>query len=134
MLYPNSYPFDYLGGENNVYFFVTQNNIAYEVKFKPFSYLFKDKLFSSYTYEFVIEVYSNPTGHTPPFDGLMGVTIAAIFDEFYALQTESITIYICDTSDSKHWARQRKFSAWFLPLKMKLISNQTPFWRAKMVR
>lgn len=111
------YDYEFAGGLFNSYFFVTDNNAAYEIKFKTSSYLFPDEpLFRQNTYEFVIDRLEIANGKVPP-DDRIGFTIAAIFDDFYERQKESITIYICDTSDSKHWARQRKFSAWFLLFK-----------------
>ena len=44
----------------------------------------------------------------------MGITIAKIFDDFYQRNSHTITVYICDTSDTKQFARERKFSRWFL--------------------
>ncbi|MFN8358208.1 MAG: DUF6169 family protein [Spirosomataceae bacterium] len=112
---PDSYEFYFLGGENNIYFFVTQHDIAYEVKLKPFPYLFdSEEIYASYIYEFIIAVYSNPTNHTPPLDKGIAFTIATIFDDFYQRFDKTITVYICDSSDSKQLARQRKFSSWFL--------------------
>ncbi|GAB4010780.1 hypothetical protein GCM10028808_22620 [Spirosoma migulaei] len=37
---PPSYEFIYAGGEQNAYFFLTENDIAYQVKFAPSNYLF----------------------------------------------------------------------------------------------
>lgn len=112
------YDFSFMGGAFNSYFFLTDNKAAYEIKFCESFYLFPNEpLFSHQTYEFIIELLESPANDKTPPDNRIGLTICLIFDDFYARQTESITIYICDTSDSKHWARQRKFSAWFLSFK-----------------
>lgn len=110
-----SYEFYFSGTEDNRYFFVTKNDIAYEIKFKPFPYLFdSNEPFAQNTFEFVIAVFSNPNQQNLRFDSNMGITIAKIFDDFYERNNQTITIYICDTSDEKQFARERKFSRWFL--------------------
>jgi Family of unknown function (DUF6169) len=109
------YDFYFLGENDNSYFFVTKSEIAYEIKFKPFPYLFDQKYeFAKNSFEFVIAIYSNETSQNPVFDINMGITIATIFDDFYQRNNSTITIYICDSSDSKQLARARKFSNWFL--------------------
>ena len=37
---PNSYPFQFDGGLNNIYSFVTINEVSYEVHFVPSAYMF----------------------------------------------------------------------------------------------
>jgi Family of unknown function (DUF6169) len=110
----DAYDFYFLSDSDNRYFFENKNEIGYEIKFKPFPYLFTNELFSTDTYEFIISVFSNPTRKTPQFDKNLGITISKIFDDFYQRNHKSITIYICDTSDSMQLARARKFSSWFL--------------------
>ena len=110
-----AYDFYFLGEVNNRYFFVTKNDVAYEIKFKPFPYLFDgEQQFSTNTFEFVIAIFSNPTLQNPTLDINIGITIAAIFDDFYQRNSNTIAVYICDSSDSKQLARNRKFSQWFL--------------------
>jgi hypothetical protein len=110
-----AYDFYFLGETNNRYFFVTKNDIAYEIKFKPFLYLFDDEHpFAKNTFEFVIAVFSNPTSQNPVLDKNIGITIAAIFDDFYKRNSNTLAVYICDSSDSKQLVRNRKFSHWFL--------------------
>ncbi len=110
-----AYEFYFSATKDNSYFFVTKDDIAYEIKFKPFPYLFNPKEpFASNTFEFVIAIFSNPTQKTPRLDSNMGITIAHIFDDFYQRNNKTITVYICDTSDEKQLARERKFSRWFL--------------------
>jgi hypothetical protein len=36
----NRYEFDWVGGTSNSYFFITDNDIGYEIKFVPSAYLF----------------------------------------------------------------------------------------------
>ncbi len=107
------YNFVFIANVSNSYLFETDYNVAYEIKFKPFDYLFLDKEFGKYAYEFVIEVFSKPKGIGVPKDAKIAITIAAIFDDFFERQTETVAIYICDSSDGKQMARHRKFSTWF---------------------
>ena len=107
------YEFISLGGENNTYAFVTEHLIVYEIKFKPSNYIFNESSsFIQNTYEFVIEVAENPSPKRPPLDSRIPITIALIFQDFFTLK-ETVVVYICDNSDSKGNARNRKFSQWF---------------------
>ena len=108
-----SYEFIYAGGAHNVYFFSTDNDIAYQVKFIP-----SDYLFATYTdlqiqvFEMSISVAQNHTGGRLPADPLISPTIAAIFYNFFRTR-EQVIVYVCDTSDKRQSARARKFDAWF---------------------
>lgn len=108
------YDFDFIGGEFNTYIFETVNKVNYEIKFKPFFYLFdSDSIYSNYTFEFGMGVLSNSLSKLPPPDALIPITIATIFLDFFERVTQPLVIYICDSSDSKQLARQRKFNGWF---------------------
>jgi hypothetical protein len=109
-------PYEYTFGndKNNSYFFVTENKLAYLVKFKPTDYFFSENLgYNSHTFEFIIEVYENPIGKTPPLDGRTAATVAKIFIDFFDRSDKTIAVYICDSSDSRQFARKRKFNLWF---------------------
>jgi hypothetical protein len=108
------YSYDFLGGENNSYAFVTKIGIAYEIKFKPSTYinLFDDGV-SKYIFEFVIKVAINETGKNPTLDLYVSETIAAIFREFLLKHDNNIALYICDSSDGRHDLRKRKFDEWY---------------------
>lgn len=109
----SGYDIVYLGGQNESYIFETQNEIVYEVKFKRSTYLFEnDPEISPNTYEFVIEVAQNLAGKRPPLDSKIPQTIANIFHDFFT-NHERIIVYICDSSDQKELARNRKFNTWF---------------------
>jgi hypothetical protein len=109
-----AYDFEYKGGDNNVYTFQTGNGISYSITFKPTFYLFgEDSAFSQNTFEFSILVLINPTETTPPLDKAIPPTIASIFKDFYENATETIAIYICDSSDGRQLLRKRKFDDWF---------------------
>ncbi|MCU0325761.1 MAG: DUF6169 family protein [Spirosomaceae bacterium] len=104
-----AYDFFFFGGENNSYGFQTSNYISYEIKFKPMFYLFEPhKEYANSAYEFVIEVFENTTNKTPSYDDLMPVTIATIIEDFYNKINQPLIIYVCDSSDGRQLARNRK--------------------------
>lgn len=108
------YSYDFIGGENNSYAFVTKIGIAYEIKFKPSDYInLFDAEVSKYIFEFIIKVAINETGKNPPLDVNVSETIAAIFQEFILKHNNNIAIYICDSSDGRQELRQKKFNEWY---------------------
>ena len=99
--------------EPNVFVFETINSIIYEVSFKPSGYIFaNDPEIQSLVFEISVVVIENPTGKRPPGDPLVPPTIARIFGSFFE-QHERVVVYVCDTSDQRGQARQRKFTSWF---------------------
>ncbi|WP_041616408.1 DUF6169 family protein [Spirosoma linguale] len=108
------YNFDFVGGIQNSYLFVTQKQIIYEILFKPTPYLFGEGfVLSDEIVELVIKVANNPTDRRPPLDVLIAPTVAAIIKDFYEKSSLTITIFICDTADRRHEARWRKFNRWY---------------------
>lgn len=106
------YDFEFQGDYNNTYIFETDYKVLYDVKFKPSFYLFEESSpFSRFAYELVIAVVEQPNDKVPS-DPLIAFTIAAIVKNFFQFK-ERIILYICETSDRRHKARYRKFSAWF---------------------
>lgn len=138
------YDFEFLGGLDNSYYFITKNEIVYEVKFKTSGYVF-DKLpaIQSHTFEFIIEVIENPKGTAVPFDNMMRNTVAAIILDFFN-HDKTVVIYVCDTSDARGMARFRKFNSWFSthPAAAKFSKhdiglmevNETPFFASIITR
>ena len=109
----NSYEFLYAGGDQNAYFFVTDREVAYQVKFVPSDYLFSSQsTFQIQAFEMSISVAEKPAGGRVPADLLIPLTIAAIFFDFFQTR-EQVVVYVCDTSDKRQSARARKFDAWF---------------------
>lgn len=109
----DNYKFIWIGGEQNVYGFVTQNDVGYEIKFVPSAYLFEgyiDHFIDAY--EMVIAVADNPKGGRLPADPLTEPTIRAIFYDFFRSK-QHVIIYICDSSDGRQEARFRKFTSWY---------------------
>jgi hypothetical protein len=96
------------------YFFQTDFELLYEVRFKPTPYLFPaDKPYSNDTYEFSIIVIENLNHASPPFDNRIGSTIAQIFNDFYRIYGNTISLYICASHDNRQMVRFKKFNAWF---------------------
>jgi Family of unknown function (DUF6169) len=107
------YKFSFIGGANNLYSFLTDHEITYEVKFKPCDYIFEGRTaFYVPTFELVIELANNDTGNKPPLDPRISVTVATIFADFFQLNDGKVIIYICDSSDRRQEARRRKFNQW----------------------
>ncbi len=108
-----SYDFSFIGGINNSYVFLTENDITYQVKFKDSSYLFHGRLdFDVQAFEMVIEIQDNPNKIKPPLDSKMPITISTIFKDFCEKFNERVIVYICDSSDIRQEARRRKFNQW----------------------
>jgi Family of unknown function (DUF6169) len=111
----NTNPYDFISfkDENNTYAFVTDQLVVYEVKFKASNYIFSEYSSTIHnTYEFVIEVAENPSSKQPSLDERIPSTISLIFQDFFTLK-ETVVVYICDDSDSRGRARNRKFNQWF---------------------
>ena len=113
MIVVEPYDFEFSELENR-YLFITKVNIAYVIRFKKFPYLFDSREpFSSDTYELIISIGYLPSTQELTLDPAIGPTLATIFDDFYKRNNLIVTIYICDSSDNRQIARQRKFSYWF---------------------
>lgn len=108
------YSFENIGGKNNSYTIVTSSDVVYEIKFKPSPYLSRLNNFDEdLIFEFVIEVLYKPSNIALTLDKFLAPTINKIFMDFYSANNELITVYICDSSDGKHFVRKRKFDYWF---------------------
>ena len=108
-----SYEFMYAGGNQKAYFFLTENDIAYQVKFVPSNYLFATHAeFQIQAFKMSISVAQRDTVGRLPVDSLISPTIAALFYDFFRTR-EQVIVYVCDTSDKRQSARARKFDAWF---------------------
>ncbi len=104
--------YDFFSSENG-YIFETNLGVEYEVKFKSTPYLFSSKsLYADNIFELIITVLKTNLGR-PPFDRRTSKTISDIFEDFYQKFSETVTIYICDSSDGRQMARSRKFHIWF---------------------
>ena len=108
------YYFEFIGGKNNSYTIVTNSEVVYEIKFKPSPYLTKLNDFDEeLIFEFVIEVLYKPENIALTLDKFLAPTINSVFLDFYKKNNDYITVYICDSSDGKHFIRKRKFDYWF---------------------
>lgn len=108
-----AYEFDCIEDNVFAYFFKTNSSVFYRIEFKPTGYIFgSEYIWSNYCYEFSIKLSLNSPKNSP-FDPLISVTIASIFNDFFK-NKEKIIVYTCDTSDRKHLVRVRKFDSWFV--------------------
>jgi Family of unknown function (DUF6169) len=107
------YEYSFAGGSLNSYFFTTIDAIIYEIKFIP-----STDYFNAYpdveieAFEMTISVADSPTGNRLPSDKRTAPTIFAIFADFFLPKTQ-IIVFICDSSDGRAKARNRKFDLWF---------------------
>lgn len=108
------YSYQFLGGTNNVYSFITVSGLVYEVRFKPTGYIFGEADFSSYVFEFSLLLVHKPEGPVKiASDMRIPNTVVLIFLNFFGRQSKNICLYICDSSDFKQNVRKRKFDRWF---------------------
>ena len=96
----------------NVYDFITDNFIVYQVKFSDGSYYFNCFPEYSTVYDFTIRDITIGGIEKNPFDIEVEKTIVAIMSLFLS-EKENCVIYICDDSDNRHNARERKYDGWF---------------------
>lgn len=117
------YQYTFTGGETNSYFFTTQTNVIYEIKFVPSTDYFRGyEALEVEVFEMVIAVTDNPGGRRVPADERTAPTLFAIFHHFFLPHLQAL-IFICDSSDGRERARFRKFGIWFDQASM-LDSNQ----------
>jgi hypothetical protein len=96
----------------NEYEFYTVFGAAYKVSFDAASMYFKtehpvkDFIFSADIQLLYPGLYNH-------YDYVIGITIAEIFFHFFESDKRNIIFYICDPSDGKMAARNRKFDFWF---------------------
>lgn len=108
------YNYVLVDGQPSTYLFRTINGIVYEIQFKPTPYLFGDTSpFADDIVELVLKVVDAPAGVRPPRDSVTAPTIAAIISHFYQHSSQTITIYICDSSDQRQKARWATFNRWY---------------------
>lgn len=107
------YDFFFLGGVNESYVFVTENEVYYEAKFKQSNYLFRGlKEFDIDVFEFVIDVAIPSKVGKLPSDSKIPETISLLIRDFFNKSSQNAILYICDSSDSRQAARKRKFDKW----------------------
>lgn len=66
---------------------------------------------AKYIYTFNIDVISGDE-KLAFTDERIGITVVEVFKKFFA-KIENVVIYVCDSTDEKHYARKRKFDRWF---------------------
>ena len=62
-------------------------------------------------YSFNIDVIDGDAGFAKS-DERIGLTIVEIIKNFF-LGRENVAVYVCDSADTRHLARKRKFDFWF---------------------
>ena len=83
------------------------------LKFKPSRYIFGNQPpFTEFAFEFVIDLTENPLPKLPPSDAKIPLTIASIFNDFFALK-ETVVAYSCENTDGRAKSRSRNFYQWF---------------------
>jgi hypothetical protein len=94
------------------YFFETENGIKYRVEIKDGSCYFID--FKPYlsVFELSIDLDSDLVNSLAPYDARTELTIIQILMDFFKEHSNCI-IYVCDSADGRHHARNRKFNSWF---------------------
>jgi Family of unknown function (DUF6169) len=104
-------PYNYII-RNNEYIFVTDYGIQYSIEIEDgSSYFFSFKPYLS-VYELSIDIANVEQVIFAPYDRRVELTILAILKTFFQDHSNSI-IYVCDSIDRRHHARNRKFDSWF---------------------
>ncbi len=66
----------------------------------------------------MIGIAEKPANLKPPLNKKVSVTVAHIFHDFFNKNNNVISIYFCDSSDSKQEVRMKKFNQWWYQLKV----------------
>ena len=107
-----NYIFKTQKNKENEYVFVTNYGIQYSIEIEDgSSYFLSFKPYLS-VYELSIDISNVEQVLFAPYDRRTEVTILSIVKAFFQDHTNSI-IYVCDSVDGKHRARNRKFDMWF---------------------
>ena len=97
---------------NNEYIFVTDYGIQYSIEIEDgSSYFISFKPYLT-VYELSIDIVNVEQVISAPYDRRTELTILAIVKIFLQDHTNSV-IYVCDSVDKRHRARNRKFDSWF---------------------
>ncbi len=105
-------PYNFRRSTQNKYIFETELDIVYSVEFTEGSYYFHRLPDYIYVFEFSINILRVDENISPPFDKRVEVTVVKILSTFLSSK-ENAVIYICQNLDDRHYARKRKFDAWF---------------------
>ena len=105
-------PYNFRRSTQNKYIFETESDILYSVEFTEGSYYFHRLPDYINVFEFSINILRVDENISPPFDKRVEVTVVKILTTFLSSK-ENAVIYICQNLDDRHYARKRKFDAWF---------------------
>jgi len=107
-----SNPYNLFEPDEFSYEFVTSQEITYQIYFLDYSAMFADyPNIAEFIYTFNIDVIDG-NEKSAITDERIGITIVEIFKRFF-IKIENVVVYVCDTTDKKHYARKRKFDTWF---------------------
>jgi Family of unknown function (DUF6169) len=105
-------PYNFKISGSNKYIFETETDILYSVEFTEGSYYFHRLPEYIYVFELSINILRVDENISPPYDKRVEVTVVKILSTFLSSK-ENAVIYICQNLDDRHYARKRKFDAWF---------------------
>lgn len=103
------YPFTHRGEWS--FEFVTNSGTIYNATFFDYDYLFPEfPEFAKTIYSFTLDIVKGDGEHL--LDERIGLTVVEIFRNFFK-EHQNVMIYVCDSSDDRHFARKKKFDFWF---------------------
>ncbi|MDB5206849.1 MAG: hypothetical protein JWR72_1924 [Flavisolibacter sp.] len=100
----------------NGFEFYTAFGSAYAVSLVPSGEYFENNLLKDFLFR--VDIVQTDPGPFNRFDLPVGITIAEILYHFFEVDDRRILFYICDPSDGRMKARERKFHYWY-----RLFSN-----------
>jgi Family of unknown function (DUF6169) len=105
-------PYPLVQVNDNYYQFITDNEIVYSLYFVDYNYIFQDyPNINANILSINIEINSKII-ETVKTDERIGITVVeTIKDVFKTI--ENVVVYVCDNSDQRQVARERKFDFWF---------------------
>ena len=105
-------PYIFRKSGSNTYLFETKSDILYSIEFTDGSYYFHRLPEYLSVFEFSINILRVDENISPPYDKRVESTIVKILSTFLSSK-ENAVIYVCQNLDDRHFARKRKFDAWF---------------------
>ncbi len=117
-------PYTLIQTNDNYYQFITDNEIVYNLFFVDYSYIFENfPHIKTNILAINIEINSKYI-ESNKLDERIGITVVeAIKDVF--INIENIIVYVCDSTDQRQIARERKFDYWFKKYNDNTIIKET---------
>ena len=106
-------PYRFITYNPDYYSFVTESGIEYICYFTPYGEYFKKypSAISSQFYSFNLEL-ANKKIKPKSIDKRIADTVIIIVGDYLSSKTNAV-VYVCDNSDGREAARNRKFLSWF---------------------